>query len=87
MDILTSYILPTIALAALVLAVSLRIKWLGGPATIFLAFFGITFAPSLLYALIADESNSILFLVSMLAGLAVAGILAIKHFKRKSSDE
>lgn len=79
----TQYILPFLALAAIVTIVALRISWLGGPVQLFLAFFLITFGPSLLYALIADDSSGALFIISMLVAILITGLLAFKLYRNR----
>lgn len=76
------YVLPFLMLALIVAAATLRIHWSGGPAPLLLAFFLIAFGPSLLYALIADDSSSTLFGVSMVTALIVTGVLALRFYRK-----
>lgn len=82
-DLFTQYILPFLALAAVVTIVALRISWLGGPAQLFLVFFFTAFGPSLLYALIADDSSGALFVMSTLTACVITGLLAFKLYRNK----
>lgn len=77
------YVLPFLALAAIVTVVALRISWLGGPPQLFLAFFLTAFGPSLLFALVTDESSGALFIISTLAAIVVTGLLAFKLHRNR----
>ena len=76
------YILPFLMFALILSAAALRTHWGGGSAMLLIVFFLVAFGPSLLYALIADDSSGVLFGVSIAAAfLAVA--LFVKGFYRK----
>jgi hypothetical protein len=77
------YILPFLVLVLLITAIALRIHWWGGPVFLFIIFFGILFGPSLIYALIADDSSGTLFLLSLIAALATVFMLWLKFYKFK----
>lgn len=77
------YVLPFLMLILIVAVIALRIYWRGGPASLFIVFFLITFGPSLLYALIADDSSGMLFGISIVAALVVTGLLALRLYRKK----
>lgn len=77
------YVLPFLALAAIIAVVALRISRLGGPVQLFLAFILITFGPSLLYALITDDSSGTLFVISILVAIVVSGLLLFKLYRKR----
>jgi hypothetical protein len=79
----TQYILPFLAFFGLCAVIALRIHWRGGPAALAVVFFVVLFAPSLLYALIADNSSGALFAVSLVAALAAVGVLWWIFYKNK----
>lgn len=74
-DIFTGYILPFLMLCIVVGSVYMKVRNGGGPAGMVLRFFLVAFGPSLVYALVADESSSALFGISLLAALISEGIL------------
>jgi hypothetical protein len=79
----TQYILPLLALVAIMGLIALRIHWRGGPVMLFIAFAIIAFGPSLLYALIADDSSGTLFFISLITSLVVVFILWLKFYRDK----
>ena len=81
--LLMQYVLPFLVLILIVAAVALRIHWSGGPALLLIVFFLVAFGPSLLYALIADDSNGALFGVSIIAALISTGLLALRLYRKK----
>ena len=81
MTLFTGYILPFLAFAILVAALALRVHWLGGPGMMVVVFLAVAFGPSLLYAVIADDSNINLFTGSLLAALAVTGFMIYRRRK------
>ena len=82
LDLFMQYILPFLMGILLVGAVALRIHWNGGPALLFIAFFLLAFGPSLLYALIADDSSGVLFGISTVVALVVTGLLALCFYRK-----
>lgn len=74
-DILLQYVLPLFMLSMFLFIVSVRISSCGGPVGVFLRFFTILFAPSLVYAAIADDSSSTLLLLSLAFAIALEGWL------------
>jgi 4-amino-4-deoxy-L-arabinose transferase-like glycosyltransferase len=77
------YILPFLCLGLLLTAVALRIHWRGGPAALAVIFFIVLFGPSLVYAIIADDSSGALFGFSLITALAVVGIMYFKLYRQK----
>jgi hypothetical protein len=77
------YIVPFLLLVSLMAIMALKIRWLGGPAILFIIFFLILLGPSLLYALIADNSNWMLFMFSFITALIVIFILWLKFYKNE----
>ena len=73
--IFTSYILPFLMLCIVLGSVYMKIRNGGGPAGMVLRFFIVAFGPSLVYALVADESGSALFGISLMAALISEGVL------------
>ena len=78
----TQYILPFLAFVGLFVAIGLKIHWRGGPALLFIVFFIIVFGPSLLYALIADDSSGTLFSISLVTALIITFLLWLKFYKK-----
>jgi hypothetical protein len=64
------------------IAIGLKIHWWGGPALLFGVFILISFGPSLLYALVADNSSLTLFSLSVIVALIVIFILWMKFYKK-----
>jgi hypothetical protein len=83
MAVLFVYILPFLAFTGLFTIIALRIHWRGGPAALLIVFFGITFGPSLIYAIIADESSGALFGLSLVTALIVIFLLWLKFYRMK----
>jgi hypothetical protein len=83
-SIFAGYIVPFIVFVAIWGLIALRIHWRGGPAMLVIVFTGILFGPSVLYALIADDSNFILFLMSLVTALIVIFILWLKFYRNKN---
>ncbi|MDR1085321.1 MAG: hypothetical protein LBP22_10825 [Deltaproteobacteria bacterium] len=73
--IFTQYVLPFLAFVSVWGYIALRIHCLGGPAMPVITFADILFGPSLLYALIADDSNTILVIRSLITALVVVFIV------------
>ena len=83
LDLLLQYLLPFLALSSIFVAVALRLRWNGGPALLFIVFFLTAFGPSLLYALLADDSSGDLFGISIAAAVIVTGLLALRLYSKR----
>lgn len=82
-SIFAGYILPFLALVSVYAVISYRIHSRGGPARLFIIFSLIAFGPSLLYALIADDSSTVLFFMSVITAIIVIIILWLKFYRSK----
>jgi Na+/proline symporter len=80
--IFTQYVVPFLAFVFVWGYIALRIHWQGGPAMLVIIFAGILFGPSLLYALIADDSNTALFIISLITALIVVFIVWTKFYHK-----
>jgi hypothetical protein len=80
--IFTQYILPFLVFVSVWGYIAWRIHWYGGPAMLVIIFAGILFGPSLLYALIADDSNTALFTISLITALIVVFIAWLKFYHK-----
>ena len=78
----TQYILPFLAFVGLFVIIGLKIHWRGGPALLFAVFIIIVFGPSIVYALIADDSSGTLFGISIITALIVSFILWLKFYRK-----
>jgi hypothetical protein len=54
---------------------ALKVHWMGGPASIAIVFLLVSFGPSLVYAVITDDSSMGLFSGSVLLAFAIAGLM------------
>ncbi len=86
-ETLLNYILPAFMLLTVIAVIYFKIRAYSNgdkrPANIFLVFFLIAFGPSLIFAIIHDDSNSALFGGSVLIALIVSGILVYRMLKKK----
>jgi hypothetical protein len=83
LSLFLQYVLPFLMLILIIVSVALRIHWHNGPTLLFVSFFLIAFGPSLLYALIADASNSTLFGLSTLLALIVTVLIGLRLYYNK----
>lgn len=82
-DILRQYLFPFIMLALIFAYIALRFRSNRELGCIVITFLLITFAPNLLYALIADNSSGLLFLLSIVAAIIVAGIMFFQIYRKR----
>ena len=64
--------------ASIVTYAALRVHWLGGPGSLVIILFLLAFGPSLIYALIEDDSSNALFFISTLIAIGVVLFLWAK---------
>ena len=82
-SIFAGYIIPFLIGIAIYSVIAYRIHSWGGPARLFIIFFLVAFGPSLLYALVADDSNTVLFVMSVISSIIVILILWLKFYRNK----
>ena len=82
-SIFAGYIMPFLVGVAIYSVIAYRIHSRGGPARLFIIFSLIGFGPSLLYALIADDSDTMLFVISVVAAIISVLILWLKFYRNK----
>ncbi len=80
-----NYILPFLMLVMILAYAAMKVQAYGGPGILAVIFFTVLFGPSLLYALIADDSSSGLFMGSLIMALAVVAILAFFQSKKSKA--
>ena len=74
-DILLNYFFPFFAFAAIWFLIAMRVRWLGGSAMMVVVFGAVAFGPSLVYAAIADDSSLALYGCSVIAAIAIIGMM------------
>lgn len=82
-DILRQYLFPFLMLALIFAYLALRFRANRELGCVVITFLLITFAPNLLYALIADNSSGLLFLLSIAAAAVVAGLMLLQLYRKR----
>lgn len=82
-NLLTSYLLPFLLLGLGFFYIAAKVRANGGPAGLVITFLLILMGPNLAYTLIADDSSTALFGISLLAAVIVTGILAVLQFRKR----
>jgi|GEM_PF-4368463 len=75
LNLFMEFVLPVLMLVMILAVVMLRIRWGRGSTMLAGAFFLLAFGPSLLCSLVADDSSTELFAISIATAGVVVGIL------------